>query len=115
MLLRHFAPILVTLSLALYEAAGAFANEAAPAAKEGKPHIALLLPLSGRAAPIGQSMQQAAEMALFDTGAKELAKKGNLKTVYEQNYPPTTTDFSSLIRAIRGRPGSFGALDLFRG
>ena len=35
------------------------------------------------------------------TGAKELAKKGNLKTVYEQNYPPTTTDFSSLIRAIR--------------
>jgi branched-chain amino acid transport system substrate-binding protein len=34
-------------------------------------------------------------------GAKELAKKGGLKTVFEQNYPPTTTDFSSLIRAIR--------------
>jgi len=34
-------------------------------------------------------------------GAKELAKKGGLKTVYEQNYPPATTDFSSLIRAIR--------------
>jgi branched-chain amino acid transport system substrate-binding protein len=34
-------------------------------------------------------------------GAKELAKKANLKTVYEQNYPPTTTDFSSLIRAVR--------------
>jgi branched-chain amino acid transport system substrate-binding protein len=34
-------------------------------------------------------------------GAKELAKKGGLQTVYEQNYPPTTTDFSSLIRAIR--------------
>jgi branched-chain amino acid transport system substrate-binding protein len=34
-------------------------------------------------------------------GAKALAKKGGLKTVYEQNYPPTTTDFSSLIRAIR--------------
>src|SRR5512147_2894293 len=33
--------------------------------------------------------------------AKELAKKGGLKTAYEQNYPPTTTDFSSLIRAIR--------------
>src|SRR5574341_1351692 len=32
-------------------------------------------------------------------GAKELAKKGGLKTVYEQNYPPTTTDFSSLVRA----------------
>jgi len=34
-------------------------------------------------------------------GAKALAKKAGLKTVYEQNYPPTTTDFSSLIRAIR--------------
>jgi branched-chain amino acid transport system substrate-binding protein len=34
-------------------------------------------------------------------GAKELAKKAGLKTVYEQNYPPTTTDFSSLIRAVR--------------
>ena len=39
----------------------------------GKTRIALLLPLSGRAAPIGPSLQQAAEMALFDTGAKELA------------------------------------------
>src|SRR3989454_6700119 len=35
------------------------------------------------------------------SGAKELAKKGGMKTVYDQNYPPTTTDFSSLIRAIR--------------
>jgi len=34
-------------------------------------------------------------------GAKELAKKGGLKTVYEQNYPPSTVDFSSMIRAIR--------------
>jgi branched-chain amino acid transport system substrate-binding protein len=34
-------------------------------------------------------------------GAKTLAKKGGLKTVYEQNYPPTTVDFSSMIRAIR--------------
>ena len=34
-------------------------------------------------------------------GARELAKKGNIKAVYDQNYPPTTTDFSSLIRAIR--------------
>jgi len=34
-------------------------------------------------------------------GAKELAKKGGLKTVYEQNYPPTTVDFSTMIRAIR--------------
>ena len=34
-------------------------------------------------------------------GAKDLAKKAGLKTVYEQNYPPTTVDFSSMIRAIR--------------
>jgi branched-chain amino acid transport system substrate-binding protein len=34
-------------------------------------------------------------------GAKELAKKAGAKTVYEQNYPPTTNDFSSLMRAIR--------------
>src|SRR6266850_5576154 len=34
-------------------------------------------------------------------GARTLAKKAGIKTVYDQNYPPTTTDFSSLIRAIR--------------
>ncbi|HWM41469.1 MAG TPA: amino acid ABC transporter substrate-binding protein [Burkholderiales bacterium] len=34
-------------------------------------------------------------------GARELAKKASLKSVYDQNYPPTTTDFSSLIRGIR--------------
>ena len=39
----------------------------------GKTRIALLLPLTGQASGNGQSMQQAAEMALFDTGAKELA------------------------------------------
>jgi outer membrane PBP1 activator LpoA protein len=44
-----------------------------PVTASGKMRIALLLPLSGRSAPVGQSLQQAAEMALFDTGAKELA------------------------------------------
>src|SRR5204862_227715 len=39
----------------------------------GKIRVALMLPLSGRSAPIGQAMQQAAELSLFDTGAKELA------------------------------------------
>jgi branched-chain amino acid transport system substrate-binding protein len=34
-------------------------------------------------------------------GARELAKKSGLKTVYDQNYPPATVDFSSMIRAIR--------------
>jgi branched-chain amino acid transport system substrate-binding protein len=34
-------------------------------------------------------------------GARELAKKANIKSVYDQNYPPSTTDFSSLIRGIR--------------
>src|SRR5918999_2906642 len=34
-------------------------------------------------------------------GARELAKKAGVKSVYDQNYPPATTDFSSLIRGIR--------------
>jgi branched-chain amino acid transport system substrate-binding protein len=34
-------------------------------------------------------------------GARELAKQASLKAVYDQNYPPTTTDFSSLVRGIR--------------
>jgi branched-chain amino acid transport system substrate-binding protein len=34
-------------------------------------------------------------------GARELAKKAGLKSVYDQNYPPNSTDFSSLIRGIR--------------
>lgn len=49
------------------------AKAGSPMTPSGKTRIALLLPLTGRAAPIGQAMQQAAEMALFDTGAKELA------------------------------------------
>ena len=44
-----------------------------PTTASGKARIAMLLPLSGRAASIGQAMQQAAEMALFDSGAKDLA------------------------------------------
>jgi branched-chain amino acid transport system substrate-binding protein len=34
-------------------------------------------------------------------GARELAHKAGLTTVYNQNYPPTTVDFSSMIRAVR--------------
>lgn len=34
-------------------------------------------------------------------GAKTIAASLGLKTVYEQNYPPATVDFSSMIRAIR--------------
>jgi branched-chain amino acid transport system substrate-binding protein len=34
-------------------------------------------------------------------GAKTIAAGLGLKTVYEQNYPPATVDFSSMIRAIR--------------
>lgn len=44
-----------------------------PTTPSGKTRIALLLPLSGRAAALGKSMQQAAEMSLFDSGGKELA------------------------------------------
>jgi branched-chain amino acid transport system substrate-binding protein len=34
-------------------------------------------------------------------GAKALARRLGLKIVYEQSYPPTTVDFSSIVRAIR--------------
>src|SRR5688572_21634792 len=34
-------------------------------------------------------------------GARELSKKANIKSVYDQNYPPTTTDVSSLIGGSR--------------
>jgi len=34
-------------------------------------------------------------------GARAILEKVGLKKVYDQNYPPTTTDFSSVIRAIR--------------
>ena len=34
-------------------------------------------------------------------GAKAVAKQTGLKTVYEQSYPPSTVDFSSMIRAVR--------------
>ena len=35
------------------------------------------------------------------TGAMDTAKKLNMQTVYAQNYPPSTVDFSSMVRAIR--------------
>ncbi len=44
-----------------------------PITASGKIRVALMLPLTGRSAPIGQAMQQAAELSLFDTGGKELA------------------------------------------
>jgi ABC-type branched-subunit amino acid transport system substrate-binding protein len=44
-----------------------------PVTPDGKIRIALLLPLTGRAAAIGQAMQKAAEMSLFESGAKELS------------------------------------------
>jgi len=34
-------------------------------------------------------------------GARDLAHKAGLTTVYNQNYPPATVDFSAMIRAIR--------------
>ena len=34
-------------------------------------------------------------------GARELAKQAGLRTVYDQNYPPSTVDFSPMVRGIR--------------
>lgn len=66
-----------------------------PTTASGKARIALLLPLSGQAANIGQSMQQAAEMALFDTGARELA----LSTYDSGSTPETAVEAYRKARA----------------
>jgi branched-chain amino acid transport system substrate-binding protein len=34
-------------------------------------------------------------------GARETAKKNNLKIVYDRTYPPATTDFAPIVRAIQ--------------
>ena len=72
-----------------------------PTTASGKARIALLLPLSGRSAPIGQSMQQAAELALFDAGAKDLAlaayDAGESGDAAIQAYKRAQTDGCALI------------------
>ena len=34
-------------------------------------------------------------------GARELAKQDGLKIVYDQTYPPSTADYSPIVRAIQ--------------
>ncbi|HLG48163.1 MAG TPA: penicillin-binding protein activator [Reyranella sp.] len=72
-----------------------------PTTASGKARIALLLPLSGSNASIGQSMQQAAELALFDTGAKDLAlaayDAGQTGDAAVQAYRRALTDGCALI------------------
>lgn len=77
------------------------ASVGSPVTASGKTRIALLLPLSGRSAPIGQSLQQAAEMALFDTGAKELAlaayDSGETADTAVEAYRKARTDGAALV------------------
>lgn len=72
-----------------------------PMTASGKQRIALLLPLSGRAAPIGQSMQQAAEMALFESGGKDIAlasyDSGESADMAIQAYRKARTDGVALV------------------
>jgi branched-chain amino acid transport system substrate-binding protein len=72
-----------------------------PVTASGKTRIALLLPLSGRNAPIGQAMQQAAEMALFDSGSRELAlatyDSGETADAAIQAYRKARTDGVALV------------------
>jgi branched-chain amino acid transport system substrate-binding protein len=55
--------------------------------------------------PKPQSVAIAAEDAEFSSnaaeGARENVQKYGLKTVYDKNFPPNTTDFSPIIRAIQ--------------
>jgi len=77
------------------------ASVGSPVTASGKMRIALLLPLSGRAAPIGQSLQQAAEMAMFDTGSKELAlaayDSGESAETAVEAYRKARTDGAALV------------------
>jgi len=72
-----------------------------PTTASGKQRIALLLPLSGRAAAIGQSMQQAAELALFESGAKDIAlaayDSGESAEMALQAYQKARTDGVALV------------------
>ena len=72
-----------------------------PVTASGKMRIALLLPLSGRAASIGQSLQQAAEMSLFDSGAKELAlaayDSGETAETAIEAYRKARTDGAAMV------------------
>jgi branched-chain amino acid transport system substrate-binding protein len=65
--------------------AGAFIN---PGKKLGAKSIAFL-------AADAEFSQNLAE------GARAMAKKEGLQVVYDQNYPPTTVDFSSMLRALK--------------
>lgn len=53
----------------------------------------------GKTAAILASDQEFAQN--LAKNAKEVVKKNNIQLVYEQNYPPTTVDFSSMMKAIR--------------
>jgi branched-chain amino acid transport system substrate-binding protein len=72
-----------------------------PTTATGKTRIALLLPLSGRAAAVGRAMQQAAEMSLFDSGARELAlaayDTGDSADQAVQAYRKARTDGVALV------------------
>lgn len=72
-----------------------------PTTSSGKARIAMLLPLTGRAAAIGQAMQQAAEMALFDSGGKDLAlaayDSGDTGDSAVEAYKRAQTDGAALI------------------
>ena len=67
----------------------------------GKLRIALLLPLSGRAAPTGQAMQQAAELSLFDSGANDIAlaayDSGETADSAVQAYTKARADGAALV------------------
>jgi branched-chain amino acid transport system substrate-binding protein len=55
--------------------------------------------------PKPSTIALAAEDAEFSNnaceGARENAKKYNLKVVYDRKYPPSTTDFTPIVRAIQ--------------
>jgi len=83
-----------------------------PITASGKIRVALMLPLSGRSAALGQAMQQAAELALFDTG-KELAiaayDSGDSPDQAAQAYRKAKTEGVALVLGPLFGPSKFSA------
>ena len=63
---------------------------------DGKARVAILLPLSGRAARVGRALRNAAEMALFEFGSKNVELR-----FYDTGGTPEGAASAAQITAIR--------------
>jgi branched-chain amino acid transport system substrate-binding protein len=85
----------------------------------GKTRIAFLLPLTGRAADLGQPLQQAGEMALFDSGARDIAlsayDSGDTPEAAIQAYRKARSDGAALVLGPLFGPSASALVNEVRG